>query len=158
MTIEAQSKRTSSNASSDASLTSLFGDKRVGEIAKRAIPTVPADASFAEVVRRLASDTSEYIVIVDEDDGRALGVVPGSHVFHDVSERGRDSLASMRALEATTLGVHFLPKHARVAEAFRRLAEDGLARCVIVVDENDRFEGLVTARDVLRAMKLTSAL
>jgi CBS domain-containing protein len=103
-------------------------------------------------VRCLADDVSEFIVIVDQDEGRALGVVPGSHVIHDVSEHGRDSLASMRALEATSLGVHFLSAKATVEEAFRRLVGDERARCVIVVDEQDHFEGLITPRDVLRAL------
>jgi CBS domain-containing protein len=138
--------------------------RTVREVMTDEVITVPADASFREIVAPLDEHEITALPVIDGDDRRVVGVVSEADLLrkqeHEAliiesfleRRRHRDDLAKaagVRAGEVMSAPAVTIRPDATVTEAARTMARRGVTR-LPVVDTEGRLVGIVSRRDVLR--------
>ncbi|MFB6816638.1 CBS domain-containing protein [Streptomyces sp. NPDC056347] len=137
---------------------------RIAELMTRDVVSVRGDAPFKEIARVLAQRRVTAVPVVDRD-GRVLGVVsegdllrkaadraaapgdlppvPGLEAWEDAKARG------VRAEELMSAPAVCARPDWTVAEAARLMEIQDIKR-LVVVDAEDRLQGIVSRRDLMR--------
>jgi CBS-domain-containing membrane protein len=115
------------------------------------VVTVPADASFKDVIGVLADHRISGVPVVD-GNGRVAGVVTEA----DLLRRAGEPSEATTAGEAMTSPAVATTPDTSIAEAARSLCRHGFKR-LPVVDRDGRPVGIVSRADVLRVFLQTDA-
>lgn len=141
---------------------------RVGDMMMTHVPTVPSNASLAEVVDLLVSHARRRVVVVDET-GRVVGIITDGDLIKRATETERDSLiqslarrlpvgeakrfhlSQRTAAEVMTSPVITITPDTSLLEALRLLLSHRIKR-LPVVDAEGRLAGLVGRGGVLQVL------
>lgn len=127
----------------------MYSSYRVRELMRKPVTALPGE-SVRAVVRRMYENDSSSVVVVD-DSGRPVGIFTERDLVRVVA-KGVD-------LDSTSIGEVMTPNPITVRDedyiaiALQRMIENRI-RNLPVVDREGNLVGLVTARDVTRALKL----
>lgn len=141
---------------------------RVGDMMMTHVPTVPSNASLAEVVDLLVSHARRRVVVVDKM-GRVVGIITDGDLIKRATETERDSLiqslarrlpvggaekfhlSRRTAAEVMTSPVITVTPNTSLLEALRLLLSHRIKR-LPVVDAEGRLAGLVGRGGVLQVL------
>lgn len=141
---------------------------RVGDMMMTQVPTVPSNASLAEVVDLLVSHARRRVVVVDKM-GRVVGIITDGDLIKRATETERDSLiqslarrlpvggaekfhlSRRTAAEVMTSPVITVTPNTSLLEALRLLLSHRIKR-LPVVDAEGRLAGLVGRGGVLQVL------
>ena len=146
-------------------LEQLRFDLQVRDVMRRAVISVPEDAQVRDAVRSLVGREFRALPVVDAD-GRLVGIVANSDLLawglpmrmellsatpEEVRAGVIDGLPDGIVRDVMRPNPTTLPEDASLAQATRRMAEEGLKR-LPVVDGGGRLAGILSRADVLHAV------
>ncbi|BEP17880.1 CBS domain-containing protein [Pyrofollis japonicus] len=127
--------------------------KRVEEVARRDAPRfVVGEFDMEQVIETMAEKNIGAVVVTDSS-GCVLGIISEKHIT------GAMALSSINAAvhEIMSRPVHSLPLEASVADALRLMVKHR-HRHAPVVDNENRLEAIVSARDILALLASEQSL
>jgi CBS domain-containing protein len=131
--------------------TSCGGEAPVMVYATDVVVTMPADATLHAVAKELANDEIGIVVIGSKDD--VVGVVSERDVVRAVA-RSLDPLATLAA-DVGSAKIVWCDRRATVREVAEVMMEHYVRH--VLLEEDARLVGLVSARDLLGAYSISSA-
>ena len=131
---------------------------KLGEIMTKRVVTVELDDSLATVKQIFDSLRFHHLLVIGSDK-KLCGVISDRDLLRaispyvgTVSENARDSATlKKRAHQIMTRSPVTLGAHASVADAVQLFLNHRVS-CIPVVDEGSRAVGIVSWRDILRAL------
>ncbi len=112
------------------------------------IPIVSSESSFNDVLYEISSKRLGT-AIVAENDNKPLGVITDGDLRRAV-ERYKSSLFTMKAFEIMTKNPKRIDKDALAAKA-ANIMEKYSITSLVVLDENEKIEGIIHLHDILKA-------
>ena len=112
------------------------------------IPIVSPESSFNDVLYEISSKRLGT-AIVAENDNKPLGVITDGDLRRAV-ERYKSSLFTMKAFEIMTKNPKRIDKDALAAKA-ANIMEKYSITSLVVLDENEKIEGIIHLHDILKA-------
>ncbi len=111
------------------------------------IPIVSPESSFNDVLYEISSKRLGTAVVAE--DNKPLGVITDGDLRRAV-ERYKSSLFSMKAFEIMTKNPKRIDKDALAAKA-ANIMERYSITSLVVLDENEKIEGIIHLHDILKA-------
>jgi len=128
-----------------------------------AIPSIVADIMSSPVVtvdiQTTAKDAANIMVqnrigsIIVTEKGRAIGIVTERDMLESVLALGKDPI-TVRTRDIMSSPLVSINKEAPILEAIRKMRRHNIRRLLIM--EDDHLVGLVTEKDILKAVALAS--
>jgi len=119
------------------------------EDAQRRLAVLRLDASIADVARLLANPITPLVVVCDSN-GVALGVVSSADIVTALSRDGGEAI-NANAAALMTQPIHSCDAKQTLQSIWDSMGA-GCHRCIPVLDDAGRPQGVVHARDVARAL------
>jgi arabinose-5-phosphate isomerase len=115
-----------------------------------ALPAVPADASFHEVLEAVTRKNYGIVPVVD-NSGKLMGAISDGDIRRALLAQGSEAI-KMSAIQMMTKSPRTINAHCLAMEAFK-LMEDAQITSLFVVSEPrpDHLEGLLRMHDLLAA-------
>jgi arabinose-5-phosphate isomerase len=115
-----------------------------------ALPAVPADASFHEVLEAVTRKNYGIVPVVD-NSGKLMGAISDGDIRRALLAQGSEAI-KMSAIQMMTKSPRTINAHCLAMEAFKRM-EDAQITSLFVVSEPrpDHLEGLLRMHDLLAA-------
>lgn len=132
-----------------ASLREEVDDRSVARWMSTAAPTLGPDAPLLEALHLMLSRWMSFLPVLDEQ-GRPVGLLTHVELMQALARLELRGLERARVLDAMVVMFPCVKAGDSIAEIAGRMFRDR-NRCVMVVDEEGRYAGLLSEGDFLRS-------
>ncbi|MBS7620277.1 CBS domain-containing protein [Candidatus Bathyarchaeota archaeon] len=123
----------------------------VEDVMSSPIITIDSESMVRDAALIMADRHIGSIIVIER--GEAVGIVTKRDMLERVVAPCRD-VCTTRMKEIMSSPLISVPPKVGILEAMRKMREHNISR--LVVKENDRLLGIITERDVIRAMNIAS--
>ncbi|MEM1943206.1 MAG: CBS domain-containing protein [Candidatus Caldarchaeum sp.] len=119
---------------------------KIKELIRRRPITVSGDATLHDVIKLMAEQNIGFLVVVEGND--IVGVFSERDVIRSLAE---EKNLDKKVKEITRTDIIKLRSDKTIEDAAQVMGKHRI-RHIVVVDENDKLEGVVSVRDILQEL------